>query len=218
MNNRAYQMRAHSDGMTLIEVLIAVIILAAIGTISYQSLSTTIKSKEVVEDNLAKLARIDRAWLLIETDLRNALAHVTQQTAGPGTSDDIQPLVLENGGDYWLTVLRGGHANPLDFLRTELIRVGYRLQEETLWRDVWYNLGSVDVEQARRQKVIDDVELLEVRALSPQARAFGSGPWLDRWPQAGASRDVMLPLAIEVKLQLREQAEISRLYSLVKGG
>jgi len=217
MNRHALQYEKCVRGLTLIEVLIAAFILAIIGTISYQSLSATIKSKEVIEDNLQKIAKIDRTWLLIETDLRNVLSHVTQQSFGPGTSEDIQPMVLENNSEYWMTLLRGGHANPMGFLRTELIRVGYRVQEETLWRDVWYNLGSVDVAQARQQKVIDNVEALEVRILSSEANSFSAGPWIDRWPQPGGKKEVLLPTAIEVKLQLKDQVEIARVFSLVKG-
>lgn len=209
--------KLRSRGFTLVEVLISSAILAIIGIISYQSLDATIRSKDVVEDNLEKLARVDRAWVLIEGDLRNALSHVTQQSLGPGTSEAIAPMILQNGGEYWMTMLRGGHANPLNFPRTELIRVGYRVQDETLWRDVWYNLGSVDVDQARQQKIIDKVELVEIRILPPTANSYSAGPWLDQWPQLGGKQDVLLPMAIEVTMQLKDQAQVSRVFSLIKG-
>ncbi len=215
MNKRPFNKQ---EGLTLIEVLIAVTILALIGTISYQSLDATIKSKEVVEEHLEELARIDRAWLLLEADLRNLVNFQVTQAYGPGSGSQLPSLVLTNTeGDYWMTMLRGGHANPLGFVRTELIRVGYRVEEETLWRDVWYDLSSVDVEQARQQKIIEGVEQVEVRVLSPVATSFSAGPWLDVWPNPGGN-PADSPMAVEIKLTLKdEEHDISRLFALVKG-
>lgn len=216
MNNSVALSRV--QGMTLIEVLIAVVILAAIGTISYQSLSATITSKEVVEDNLAKLARIDRTWMLIENDMRNVINHTTRRTLGPGSGDVIAPFVVDDTADYWMTMLRGGHANPLNFRRTEVIRVGYRIAEETLWRDVWYDLASTDVDQAQQQKIVEGVEEIIVRVLSRKASSFSAGPWSDRWPAMGAAPDESeLPLAVELSVKLKDKAEIKRLFTLTKG-
>lgn len=207
------------QGLTLIEVLIAVFILALVAVISFQSLDATIRSKEAVEDNLAKLARIDRAWLLIEADLKNTLSHTRRQTLGPGSGGELPPMVIENGGDdYWMTILRGGHANPLNFIRTEVIRVGYRVEDDVLWRDVWYNLASVDSDEAQQQKIIDNVENIEVRLLPPEATSFSAGPWSDRWPQQRSDEGVAgLPFAIEITMELEGRSEVKRLFSLVKG-
>lgn len=208
--------RKHQQGITLIEVLIAVIIMAMIGTISYQSLDTTIRAKEVVEESIAKLARIDRAWLLMENDVRNILNHSVTQLSG--RTLELPPLVLGNvEGLHWMVILRGGHANPLNFRRSELIRVGYRVQEEILWRDVWYDIGDSEVEEARQQKIIDGVEKVEVRILSSTATSFSGGPWLETWPES-SNRSPNMPIAVEVKLTLKgEDTDITRLFSLVDG-
>lgn len=210
---------ACAKGLTLIEVLIATAIMAVIGAISYQSLSASILSKEVVEDNLLKLNRVDRIWMLLETDLRNLVPVEQRQVFGAGSGEAIPAFVADpSATQYWLTLLRGGHANPLHFPRTEMIRVGYRVQDETLWRDVWYDLASVDSEQARPQKIVEHVESIEVRLLPHTATSYSDGPWVDRWPapnlpQAGSK----LPLAIEVTLKLDGYSEITRLFALVKG-
>ncbi len=210
-------MSSKQNGLTLVEVLIAVIIMALIGTISYQALDTTIRSKEVVENHLKELSKIDRAWLLIEGDLKNMVNHNIAQSFGPGGGSALSPLVLENSDEeYWLVVLRAGHANPLNFIRSELIRVGYRVQDSVLWRDVWYNISSVDVDQARNQKVLDNIEEVEIKLLSPTATSFDGGPWVDKWPPQGAQPEEM-PFAVEITLRLEDDEEISRLFSLVNG-
>lgn len=204
-------------GLTLVEVLIAAVIMAVIGVISFQSINATVNSKESVEENLARLARLDRTWLLLETDLRNVVSAARRQVYGPGSGSDIPPMVVDNsaGGGYWFVVLRGGHANPLNFIRSEVIRVGYRLEENTLWRDVWYDLASVDVDQARSQKIVEGVERIEVRILSDQAQSFSSGPWVDRWPRE--DNVLALPMALEITVEFERYGEIKRLYSVVKG-
>ncbi|VUD53575.1 Type II secretion system protein J [Thalassocella blandensis] len=204
------------QGLTLIEVMVAVSILAVIATISYQTLSITIASKDVVEAKLKEMARVDRAWLLLETDLKNNLSYERKQMLGPGSGELILPLLIERNGDYSMVLLRGGHPNPMNFPRSELIRVGYRLQDETLWRDVWYNLGSVDQDEARQQKIVDGVESFEISVLSDRANSFSSGPWLDSWTLKDQSNSKM-PLALKITIKLEGYEEISRLYSLLRG-
>lgn len=208
--------RHKAQGLTLIEVMVAVSILAVIATISYQTLSVTIASKEVVEAKLKELARIDRAWLLLETDLKNALSYGRRQMLGPGSGELIPPLLIERNGDYAMVVLRGGHPNPMNFPRSELIRVGYRVEDETLWRDVWYNLGSVDQEEAKQQKIVDGVESIEISILSDRANSFSSGPWLDNWTMEQQASSPM-PLALKVTIKLEGYEEVSRLYALLRG-
>ncbi|MFT5082170.1 MAG: general secretion pathway protein J [Lentisphaeria bacterium] len=202
-------------GLTLVEVLVAIVIMAIIASISYQSLSVTVDSKDVVEKKLKEISRIDRMWLLMEADLRHVLNYKFKQSYGSGSGSELPALTIDNGGGYFLVLLRGGHANPLNFNRSELIRVGYRVENKTLWRDVWYDLSSNDEDNARQQKIIEDVEILEFRALSTQATSVSAGPWLDQWPQAAQAG--ALPLAVEVNLELEGHEPIKRLFSLVLG-
>ncbi len=206
-------------GLTLIEVLIAVIIMAMIGTISYQSLDTTISSKEVVEKHIADLKQIDRTWLLIERDLHHFVNHWAKQTYGAGSGGGLPPIVVDpNEGGYRLVVLRGGHANPLNFTRTELIRVGYRIEENVLWRDVWYNLGSTDMEQAQQRKIIDGVDSIEIKALPPTANNVDTRNWLDQWMPTEGAQGGEVPLALEITLRLLDnEIEIKRLFAMVAG-
>ncbi len=205
--------------MTLIEVLIAVIIMAMIGTISYQSLDTTIASKEVVEQHIEDLNKIDRAWMLLESDLRHFVNHWSTQTYGAGSGGGLPPVVVDpTPGGYQLVLLRGGHANPLNFMRTELIRVGYRVEENVLWRDVWYNLSSTDVDEAQQRKIIDGIESVEIKILPPTAKALDAGLWVDQWLPTKGSQDGEVPMAIEITLQFAEsEIEIKRLFAMVAG-
>ena len=46
-----------------------------------------------MEDNIAKVTRIDRAWLLLEADLRNVINHTTRRTLARALAIYCHPLL-----------------------------------------------------------------------------------------------------------------------------
>ncbi|PCJ98230.1 MAG: type II secretion system protein GspJ, partial [Alteromonadaceae bacterium] len=152
----------NQQGLTLVEVIIAISIMALIAVISYEALDVTSASREVIERKVKEIERLDRVWMLIEGDMR----HVVGASRKPsGRGDPIPAMTMDAGDTYWLTLLRGGYANPLNLPRSELIRVGYRLEDETLWRDSWTDVGNPDIELAKKQKLIKGVTEVMVRAM-----------------------------------------------------
>ena len=210
VSNRVVQMRGQ-QGLTLIEVAVAVAIMAIVATLSYQSLNVATSAGENSEAHIRRLEKIDRTWLLLETDLRNALGFEKKQLF----EGSLPAMSVAFGEDYTLSFLRGGNANPLNFVRSEAMRVGYRLEEDTLWRHSWVDPANMEFDQARRQKLVDDVENITVRALSKQASSVAEGPWLESWPPNGGNAD--LPLAVEVTLTLKDRGEIKRLFAMLPG-
>lgn len=208
---KAYASAGVSErGVSLIEVVVAIAIMAVIAAGAYESLNAAGNAREGSETALARMERIDRTWLLIESDLRNALGYSLQATYG----DPLPAMTFAFGQEYWLTLLRGGRANPLNFPRTELGRVGYRLQENTIWRDSWHNPASFDTDTARKQKLLSGVESIVVRALASTAKSPVDGPWVEEWPSGGQEP---LPAAIELTLTLEDKGELKRLFALVPG-
>ena len=197
-------------GLTLLEVMVAVSILAVIAVLSYQALDVATDSSEISQEKLAELRRLDRIWILMENDLRNALAYDKKPTYG----DDL-PAMQVGGQEYWLMFLRGGHDNPLNLPRSELLRVAYKIDDEVLWRYSWIDPHTMDEDFAQKQKMIDGVEGVETRVLTPDAKSFSAGPWSDTWPPNGVKNQ--LPRAIEIKLTLKQGGELTRLMSLAPG-
>lgn len=198
-------------GFTLMEVMVALFIMALIALLASQAFNTASSGAAATREAMDRLAAIDRTMVLIETDLRNAIPKVLKQRFG----ESLPPLYVAQSDDYWLTVMRGGMANPLYQRRTEEVRVGYRYIEETIWRDTWYNPAETEQDDARQQKLLEGVTDILVRVLPPNASSIAAGPWLDAWPaNAGA---VELPLAIELTLTLEDMGEIKRLFMLLPG-
>ena len=193
------------------EVMVALFIMALIALLASQAFTTASSGAAATREAMERLAAIDRTMVLVENDLRNAVPKVLKQRFG----EPLPPLFVAQSDDYWLTVMRGGMANPLFQRRTEEVRVGYRYIEETIWRDTWYNPAEVEQDQARQQKLLEGVTDMVVRVLPPNASSLAAGPWLDAWPANPA--EPQLPLAIELTLTLEDMGEIKRLFMLLPG-
>lgn len=192
--------------------MVALVIMAIVAMLASQAFHTASSSAAATREAMDRLAKIDRTFFLIEQDLRNAIPKFVK----PEFGQPLPPLFAAlRGNDYWLTVMRGGFANPLFQQRTEEVRVGYRFIDDEIWRDVWYNPQLTDQDDARQTKLLDHVEDMNLRILATNAGSLAAGPWLQDWPPSGG--DGSLPLAIEVTLKLEDMGEIIRLFSLLPG-
>ncbi len=203
--------QTRQTGFSLLEVLIALAIMAIMAVLAFQSLDVADRSSEANEEKLREIERLDRVWVLLENDLRNALGYVNFNSYG-----DIVPALQADANEiHWLQVFRGGRSNPLYFPRTELTRVGYRIEEEALWRDSWWDPANPDPELAFQQKLLEGVEAVELRMLPVNAQSVQDGPWADEWPPQQTPDQ--LPLAIEITLILENERELTRLFTLLQG-
>ncbi|WP_162230665.1 type II secretion system minor pseudopilin GspJ [Marinagarivorans algicola] len=201
-------------GFTLIEVMIAIVIMAMIAVMTSQSFTAAISSSEATQEAIARLAAVDRVWVLLETDLRNAVPAIPKVQG----RNDIPPLYVDPSEEYRLSILRGGYANPLRLPRTEMVRVGYRFEDNVLWRDTWNNIADNDERNARPQRILEEIDDILVKALpNSNSASVTGGPWQERWPASGVRPDTTFPAAIEVTLILPDFGEIKRIYSILPG-
>ena len=206
---------ASQRGFTLIELLIAASLLAVILVVAERSISGATRSGELSERRAQSLNELDRLWVLMENDFRNIVAHVkVQQFQEPLPALSIAPTEY-----YRIMLLRAGQANPLSLPRSEVLRVAYRFEEDTLWRDSWIDPYNPLEETARSQKLLGNIEELTITALPRKAeggRSVSGGPWLDQWPSTNQF-NATLPLAVEVRFTAEGMGEVSRLFGLVPG-
>lgn len=213
LNARYSNIRWRQPGFTLIEVMVALVIMAMVATLSAQAFQTATTSAAATREAMARLAEIDRTFFLIDQDLRNVIA----KSIPPEFGKPLPPIYVAESDDYWLTLMRGGFANPLYQPRSEEVRVGYRFLDEEIWRDIWYNPKLTEQEDARQQKLLRGVENMNVRVLVTNATSIAAGPWLQAWPPANGANQQPIPSAIEVTLELADMGEVTRLYSLLPG-
>lgn len=206
--------RQRAAGFTLIEVLLALMIMAMIAVLSSQAFNTAASGSAATREAMDRMAEIDRAFVMLETDFRNALPNQLQPI---GFGQKLPAFYLSDGDDYVMTLLRGGLANPLFQRRSEMVRVGYRYIDDEVWRDTWYNPRETEQEEARAQKILTGVRNFSVRALSPAPNStVAVGPWLVDYPPDSSANEI-LPPAVEITVDFEDIGEVRRLFVILSG-
>ena len=210
--SRAPRSAQASLGFTLLEMMVAAIMLAMIMIITEQTISQSSRSSDVVAKRSQELNDIERLWILLENDLRNAVPVAKQIPF----SEPLPAMKIDKNERYVMSLIRIGQANPMQLPRSEVLRVAYRLEENgELWRDSWIDPYNPQEELARPQRVMGDVEEFSVEALPnpPQGRSLDDGPWLEIWPNSTRADD--LPLALNIKVILKNETELRRFVTLI---
>ena len=113
----------NQQGFTLVEILVAMLIFAVIGLLSSQILSNSVQTQNIIKDRGERLAQIHRAMQVIQRDVMQFSERPVREYSG----DWVPALLLSNEG--FIEFSRVGWRNPLSQPRSELQRVGYRLQD-----------------------------------------------------------------------------------------
>lgn len=209
-------MRRDVAGFTLLELLIAIALFALLGLATYRMLEAVLRSDEVVRAQEDQLRQLGRAVWRLEQDL----IQVVPRPVRDGYGDEQNALVgqlssLEGGAALELT--RSGWRNPTGMLRSNLQRVRWRLNGESLERLYWLVLDRDLDSEPRVQRVLDDVTALRLRYLDAE------NSWHEEWPPFDFGRGNpeeqarRLPVAVEVSFDHLRYGTITRLLRLPDG-
>lgn len=198
-----HQRRAR--GFTLLELLVAISILALVAVGSYRLLFDTITTRDQGLAHEKDLRDLQRADMILQRDLQQAALRPIRDEFG-----DVQPaLVLAD--DRGLEFTRRGWRNPLQQQRSDLVRVRYRLVSGRLVREHW-----LELDRARTSTPVQTVLLDKVSAFRVQAHAGGN--WNGAWPMVSQvqrnAASLPLPDAVEVRLTQERWGEVRRVILL----
>ena len=177
------------------EILVALFIFAVVGLISAQLLGRIVNAYEVLDDRGQRLGQIHRAMLVVERDMLQFRNRPIRMAQG-------EPLpALMIGDEGALSMTRGGWRNPLQRPRSELQRVGYRMQDEKLVRGYWSVLDRRGDEEPISQTLLEGVEELEFFAIDQNGEEHKFWPpkagWGGQLQIAGlVMRVSMVPLGV----------------------
>ncbi|MEP4147359.1 MAG: type II secretion system minor pseudopilin GspJ [Halioglobus sp.] len=209
-----------TGGFTLVEVLIALAITAFVSAIAYTSFSTVLTGVESSQQTAERVYQVNRAWMMISRDLEQFVARPVRDEFG-----ELEPA-LQGGiaARFPLSFTRGGWHNPVGHARSELQRVNYRIEGETLWRDSYPVLDRAGETITQEVALLEGVEELRVLFLegSGSVDTVGSSSELDSrsWPESWVPDTsqpgsvLNPPLAVELRLQLSDWGEMRRIYAL----
>jgi general secretion pathway protein J len=189
-------------GFTLIEVLVALAILAVVALLAYRATAAMTDGETRLSAESERWRTLDRFFARLEGDVRQAVPRPSRRgsviepawLAAPGDSDGNTALLFTRAGPEF--VVEPGVAGQ---------RIGYRLRAGSVEVVYWPQLDNVDDAPFAAYPLVSGVRHFRVQQL-------GAGTaWLPRWPLAG---DAALPRAVDVEIELDDGTTIERLIAL----
>lgn len=197
------------QGFTLLELLIASIIFAIMALMAYGGLDNVLDNSQSSQQALQRLKNVQQSVSVLNRDFTQIVKRPIRDEYG-----NSQPyLSAGNDIDNLVEFTRGGRVNPAGLLRSSLLRVAYRLEDEKLIRQQWPQLDRTQETEPRESVLITGVEKVSLRFLDLD------GEWHQQWPplnaaNTGGAAPIVAPLGIEIVLQLNDWGDIRRLYAV----
>jgi general secretion pathway protein J len=198
------------SGFTLLELLISSIIFAIMAIMAYGGLDNVIQNSKSSQQALKRLQQVQRSVAVLDRDFSQIVQRSIRDEYGV-----TQPYLFAGKNiDDLVEFTRGGRVNPANLLRSSLLRVAYRFDDETLVRLQWPQLDRAQGENPKKTTIIDGVEKVTIRFLDEK------GEWRAQWPPLNTASTGQQgskpkrPSAIEIVLQLNDWGDIRRLYAL----
>ena len=213
MNFKAHRVR--QQGFTLLELLIASIIFALMAVMAYGGLANVLDNSKASKQALLRLKQLQQTVSILNRDFSQLVPRPIRDEYG-----NPQPAFnAGNNIDTLVEFTRGGLNSPPLLLRSSLVRVAYRFEEEKLIRLTWPQLDRSQNMEARQSVLINDIENVSLRFLDR------NNEWQQEWPSLNTTAPTTAtgapgvasseqPIAIEIILQLKDWGDIRRLYSI----
>ena len=181
--------RSSTAGVTLVEVLVALVLFALISGAGFGILDQILRTQTRTEGRLDRLGQIQRGMYLLSTDFGQARSGTLSWQAG------------DEGG--FLSIARSAPETDAGW-----ITLTYQLRDGMVSRDV----ASASGDPVARQPLFDDVAAIAWQFYDP-----GVG-WIEEWPPADATRDPsqrpLNPVAVAATITLTDDRQLRRVATL----
>jgi len=199
--------RRQINGFTLLEILVSISIFAIISVIALTGLKTIIDAQQITNKVADQIKELQSTMFYLEQDVRYTVDRDIRDEFG-----DTQPAVhAGNTGITGMSLTRAGLRNPQGLSRSNMIRVHYRLSDNSLIRSQYKSLDRISESDKFDRQLMSNVDDLEFRFLDSKYQ------WVNFWPPVTVNTQgsqVNLPKAIEITISHQYLGKITRLISL----
>lgn len=200
-------MKLRQHGFTLIEILVAVVILAILALAAYGGLDALIKAREITQTHDREFHRLQLTIATLSRDLQQAATRPIRLASG-----EIEPAMVGGPNDIpALAFTRAGQPNPLLKPRSSLQRIAYTVDNGKLVRLIFPVLDRASPLEPERQVLLPDVRSIGFAFMDENDKPDDNWPPLNSEP---GTYDRRLPIAIQVTLDTKHWGVIQRLITI----
>jgi general secretion pathway protein J len=199
----------HADGFTLLELIVAIAIFAVLSVFGYQGLRNFLAARAALEAHNEAFLHMAKGFDLIEQDIEAAVMRPVRDSLG----DPLPSLdgVRAQAGTL-LSLTRHTAWAPFEEKTSDLRRIEYYLDGNTLLRRTWAVLDRVQDSTFSEQIALTEIALIEVQYLDEEE-------WTDVWPKARDPGSLQqLPSAIRLRVEFVNGLAVERLFLIAGAG
>ncbi|MEL0550367.1 type II secretion system minor pseudopilin GspJ [Raoultella sp. TW_WC1a-1] len=195
-------MERKMHGFTLVEMLLALAILAALSVAAMAVLQNVIRADTLTRDKTQQMQALQHTFGQMSSDINQIIARRSRESSSLFFAGRYQL----SSDDWAISFSRNGWPNPLGMLaRSEIQNVSYRLRQQRLERLSYDQQDPLTGAQPT-------VEVVQEGVRAFRLRFYASGRWQERWDNTQS-----LPQGLEVTLTLDGYGDITRLFLITQG-
>ncbi len=189
------------QAFTLLEIIVALLILAIIAAILVTGLHSVINTTDRITDVSQRLSTMQIATTVISNDMRQVINREVYNNNG----EPVSAFILYSGPQQQLEFTRDGYINPMaQQQRSSLQRVTYRLHNGNVERGTWRVLDRAPNSNVSYNVIIPHVKNLQWKFLGPHNRVYS------QWPNNNVAPMYPTPKAIELIITIKHWGTLHR--------
>lgn len=196
-------------GFTLLEMLVAMAIFAALGVMTSQLVTRIVTIDEAAVERGNRISEVQQAMQILDRDLAQITHRPIRNAFGEIES------ATQIGNEYLVQFTRLGWRNPLGRARSTQQRVAYFVEDESLYRYYWHVLDRADDSEPVIQLLLENVSSVEFSALDETGVEHSFWPITEGTTAANKSGSGLR--AIKLNIDIPPMGEINRIWAVPTG-